>query len=99
MELILLIIVALSVIALIYIAIKSKALEEESFIDVSDISEKSSTTSTTPTSIKQEKEEPSGPPQNTIYEFSTKAGKRLCSFCDGENGDGAKVCKICGRDI
>ena len=86
MELVLLIIIVASVITLIYITQKSKDLEKEDVVDTFD-------------AMQQEKEKPSGPPQNTIYEFSSKAGKRLCPFCDGENSAGAKVCKICGRDI
>lgn len=98
MELALLIIVAALVIALIYITKKRKALEDEGFTATSDTSGTSGSTSTA-TNTQKEEEKPSGPPQNTIYEFSSKAGKRLCPFCDGENSAGAKVCNICGRDI
>lgn len=97
MEIVLLIIVAACVIALICITKKLKDLEE-GFTATSETSSTSSATSTT-TGTPQEEEKTSGQPQNTIYEFLSKSGKRLCPFCDGENNAGAKVCNICGRDI
>lgn len=97
---VLLLIVAACVIALIYIAGKQKALDEEVVIKPTDSSGSSGTTSsTTGSTPSQPEEKPSGPPQNTIYEFNATSAKRLCTFCDGENSVGAKVCNICGRDL
>ena len=91
---VLLLIVAVCVIALIYITRKQKALDEEVVIKPTESSGSSDTTPSKP-----EEDKPSGPPQNTIYEFNAKSTKRLCPFCDGENSVGAKVCNICGRDL
>lgn len=98
---VLLLIVAACVIALIYIARKQKALDEEVVIKPTDSTGSSGTasSSTGSTPSKPEEDKPSGPPQNTIYEFNAKSTKRLCPFCDGENSVGAKVCNICGRDL
>lgn len=99
--LVLLLIVAVCVIALIYIARKQKALDEEIVVKPTDSSWSSGATSSsrgiTPGKVEEEKS--SAPPQNTIYEFNAKSAKRLCPFCDGENSVGANVCKICGRDL
>lgn len=101
MELVLLLVVANCVIALIYIARKQKELDEP--VDIkppaTSCTSGSASSTTGGTSSKPEEEKPSGPPQNTIYEFNAKSAKRLCPFCDGENSVGAKVCNICGRDL
>lgn len=54
----------------------------------------------------EEKEEPVTPvatsvvpSQNTIYLFRRKTASRLCPFCDGENGERASACSICGHDL
>ena len=98
---ILLFIVVACVIALVYIARKQKSLDEP--VDIKPIvsSGTSGSTSSTAggTSDKPEEVKPSGPQQNTIYEFSAKNTKRRCPFCDGENSAGEKVCNICGRDL
>lgn len=91
---ILLLVVVACVIALIYISKKRKALEEN-FTATSGTSDANKVDNIDP--IKDET--PSGPPQNTIYEFNAKSGNCLCPFCDGENSVGAKVCHICGRDL
>lgn len=97
----LLLIIAACVIALSYIVRKQKALDEEVVIKPRDSSGPSGTTGSMTSSVpgKPNEEKPSGPPQNTIYEFSAKSTKHLCPFCDGENSVGAKVCSICGQDL
>lgn len=93
MEIILILIVAISLIALIRVSKKRKALEKSL--------EESSDKRDTPVLPDTEKktEITSGPSQINIYELSSKAGTRLCPFCDGENRAGVRVCDICGRDI
>lgn len=96
-EYILLLIVVACAIGLIYISKKRKELEKE-------IPDPSTTSISTP---KKEDDAPNPSKgnnapnlsQKTIYGFCPKGGKKLCSFCDGENNIGAKVCAICGRDI
>ena len=51
-----------------------------------------------PTATVQEKNTDTGPLQNTIYTYRARGSYR-CPYCDGENGAGAGVCEICGRDI
>ena len=97
MEYVLLVIAGACVIALIYINGKSKALEKEA-VAASDTSGTNSETGAS-TDKKQGPDKSFGPPQYTIYEFSPKAGKRLCPFCDGENGADARKCSICGKNI
>lgn len=99
--LVLLLIVIACAIALIYVARKQKKLDGEVTIKPTDSSVSSGATGSTTGNApgKPEEEKPSGPPQNTIYEFNAKSVKRLCPFCDGENSVGAKVCNICGRNL
>lgn len=40
-----------------------------------------------------------GPPQVTIYAYSSLGRLRLCPFCDGENDAEAAACRICGRQL
>ena len=68
---ILLIIVAVCVIALIFISRKQKALDRDYPIVPSVPAD-------TDGPKEETEEEPSGPPQNTIYEFTSGTGKRLC---------------------
>ena len=35
----------------------------------------------------------------TIYEYTSVQTVRKCSYCDGENKCGTKVCCICGKEI
>lgn len=86
MESVLMIIIVASVIALIYVTKKSKALEKEDVTAESD-------------AVQQEEEKSSGLPQTIIYKFSSKLENSVCPFCDGENRAGAEVCKICGKDL
>ncbi len=86
----LLLIVIAAVIALIYIAKKQSSLDDPTPTPKPDPK---------PEPKPDPKPEPSGPPQNTIYSFSSTSTKRLCPFCDGENQYSAKTCIICGRDL
>ena len=35
----------------------------------------------------------------TIYEYTSVQTVRKCSYCDGENKSGTRVCCICGKEI
>lgn len=49
--------------------------------------------------LKEIKDLKAGPPQVTIYAYSSAAKLRLCPFCDGENGVEAARCHICGQPL
>lgn len=99
---ILLIIVSVCVLALIYISKKQKELDDLDDYVKSKEKEKAEAS-------REEKKEDKKEiikdnkvlthPQHIIYEFNAKSAKHRCPFCDGENGVGAKVCNICGRDL
>ena len=100
---VLLFIVAACVIALIYISRKQKDLDDGPHKEGgSSGGSPDGGTGGSPdggTPVKHIEEAPSGPPQNTLYEFHIKSAKHRCPFCDGENSAGARVCDICGRNL
>lgn len=91
---IILAIVVLGVIALVTIGNKQKELPGSlpSGADVSKIA---------PADIplKEIKDLKQGPPQVTIYGYSSATKPRLCAFCDGENDAEAARCCICGQQL
>lgn len=49
--------------------------------------------------LKEIKDLKAGPPQVTIYGYTSVGRSRLCPFCDGENGFEAARCHICGQTL
>ena len=93
----LLIIIALSLIALICVLAKQKALEKSTTVKAKEPSSITTKSHTAGTTIEPEKT--SSPPQHTIYAFHVITQTRICPFCDGENSVGTTVCKICGKSM
>ena len=104
MQLVLLIVVAVSVLALICITKKSRTVETEEF-SARPVTADARSVTATPTDICREEEIPDDssvsatPAQNTIYEYSSNNKHRICPFCDGENSVKENLCIICGMDI
>ena len=95
---ILIFIVVICVVALIYIARKRKALEEDSFIKPTSTFGASITASAS-SDVPSVDNNPSEASQETIYEYSAKTASHTCPFCDGENNAESKKCVICGRTL
>lgn len=100
MEIILILIVVVSVIALFNISKKRKELEGDVVIK-KDLGGDPHGGLDGSGKIIDDKPVPPPPAsvQNTIYECTSGTNSCVCPFCDGEHPVGTKICSICGRDI
>lgn len=107
---ILLLVVAVCVVALIYVAKKSDKLLEETPSDETDSISSSSvsgrsvggassgSSAVKPAAVQAKVEEPEDS-QVTIYAYGSSRANRLCTLCDGENDVSATHCRICGNQL